>query len=396
MASVADLLAAFRGSPERPQFITGEDGVTKLRSPKTATYGAADPRLLAGMAAGGAGLAGLFGAVQRGAEDFLGSPIGGAVPARAETPPELQQQLQENAWTPGDVARFALEGTPVLGDAVQAERTLDAEGWGKAYEGALLGLGLLPAIGGMTVWHGSPHLFDRFDLSKIGTGEGAQAYGHGLYFAENPDVARHYSDIERMDLMDPSGQRWSAPRDDEDAGVAEMFLRGAMGNYASAARDLRGRAAAVPRYAEPYLGALAALEKMQEAGIELTRRGTPMLYEVDLPDPDIARMLDWDRPLRDQPETVRSALGQLDLSDQFVSSNVRRMQPGQEMYRALSQRLGGDAKASMFLNELGVPGVRYLDGNSRGRGAGTSNFVAFDDDLPTILSRNGEPLKRNP
>ena len=46
---------------------------------------------------------------------------------------------------------------------------------------------------GAIVWHGSPHKFDKFDASKIGTGEGAQAYGHGLYLAESPDVAKSYS-----------------------------------------------------------------------------------------------------------------------------------------------------------------------------------------------------------
>ena len=45
----------------------------------------------------------------------------------------------------------------------------------------------------MTVYHGSPHKFDKFDASKIGTGEGAQAYGHGLYLAENPGVATDYA-----------------------------------------------------------------------------------------------------------------------------------------------------------------------------------------------------------
>ena len=45
---------------------------------------------------------------------------------------------------------------------------------------------------GMVVWHGSPHKFSKFDSSKIGTGEGAQAYGHGLYLAESPDVAKGY------------------------------------------------------------------------------------------------------------------------------------------------------------------------------------------------------------
>src|SRR4029077_20239061 len=43
-----------------------------------------------------------------------------------------------------------------------------------------------------TVFHGSPHKFDAFDMSKIGTGEGAQAYGHGLYMAEQPSTAAAY------------------------------------------------------------------------------------------------------------------------------------------------------------------------------------------------------------
>src|SRR6185312_13801657 len=48
---------------------------------------------------------------------------------------------------------------------------------------------------GIKAYHGSPHDFDAFDLSKIGTGEGAQAYGHGLYFAENPAVAGAYRNL---------------------------------------------------------------------------------------------------------------------------------------------------------------------------------------------------------
>ena len=49
---------------------------------------------------------------------------------------------------------------------------------------------------GMTVWHGSPYKFKAFNASKIGTGEGAQAFGHGLYVAENPKVAEDYMKIE--------------------------------------------------------------------------------------------------------------------------------------------------------------------------------------------------------
>jgi hypothetical protein len=43
-------------------------------------------------------------------------------------------------------------------------------------------------------FHGSPHKFDKFSMENIGTGEGAQAYGHGLYFADSEDVARGYRD----------------------------------------------------------------------------------------------------------------------------------------------------------------------------------------------------------
>ena len=54
---------------------------------------------------------------------------------------------------------------------------------------------------GIVAYHGSPHSFDRFDTSKIGTGEGAQAYGHGLYFAEGEGIARQLSRCaQRVDL----------------------------------------------------------------------------------------------------------------------------------------------------------------------------------------------------
>ena len=56
-------------------------------------------------------------------------------------------------------------------------------------------LAMMP-MAGMTTYHGSPHLFNKFRMDKIGTGEGAQAYGHGLYLAENPNVARQYSNPE--------------------------------------------------------------------------------------------------------------------------------------------------------------------------------------------------------
>jgi hypothetical protein len=49
--------------------------------------------------------------------------------------------------------------------------------------------------------------------------------------------------------------------------------------------------------------------------------------------------------------------------------------------------------ASDFLGKsLGIPGIRYLDQGSRGQGAGTRNYVMFDDQFPEIVSRNGVSL----
>jgi hypothetical protein len=60
---------------------------------------------------------------------------------------------------------------------------------------------------GIRAYHGSPHDFDRFSMEAIGTGEGAQAYGPGLYFAENEGVARFYRDA----LSDAPGIRGIFP-----------------------------------------------------------------------------------------------------------------------------------------------------------------------------------------
>lgn len=41
-------------------------------------------------------------------------------------------------------------------------------------------------------WHGSPYKFDKFSIEHIGEGEGAQAFGWGLYFAGNKEVSEWY------------------------------------------------------------------------------------------------------------------------------------------------------------------------------------------------------------
>lgn len=51
-----------------------------------------------------------------------------------------------------------------------------------------------PSILYQTAYHGTPHNFDKFSTSAIGTGEGAQSFGWGLYFTNQEDIARWYAD----------------------------------------------------------------------------------------------------------------------------------------------------------------------------------------------------------
>lgn len=52
---------------------------------------------------------------------------------------------------------------------------------------------LMPNVMGATAWHGTPHkILDKFDITKAGTSAKTNNFGHGIYFAENPDVAGMY------------------------------------------------------------------------------------------------------------------------------------------------------------------------------------------------------------
>ena len=72
-------------------------------------------------------------------------------------------------------------------------------------------------VGMIKASHGSPHAFTKFLMSKLGTGEGAQAYGHGMYFGEGFDspVAKKYAEdlgsLHSQSFNKPSGEQIDLP-----------------------------------------------------------------------------------------------------------------------------------------------------------------------------------------
>lgn len=96
-----------------------------------------------------------------------------------------------------------------------------------------------PPSPGLTAYHGSPHDFDAFSTAAIGTGEGAQAYGHGLYFAENEGIAVGYRNKlsegseghlyqVRISADQDKMLDWDKPLNEQSPGVQESVKR-AMG-----------------------------------------------------------------------------------------------------------------------------------------------------------------------
>lgn len=97
----------------------------------------------------------------------------------------------------GNTLLWSLYGGNALNPMARVPKNALASGAMKAENPSIMGSAIAGAQAerpGIVAYHGSPHDFDRFSLDKIGTGEGAQAYGHGLYFAENEGVAKSYRD----------------------------------------------------------------------------------------------------------------------------------------------------------------------------------------------------------
>jgi hypothetical protein len=259
-----------------------------------------------------------------------------------------------------------------------------------------------------TVWHGSPHKFDKFDSKKIGTGEGAQAYGHGLYLAQEPSVARNYltPNVPASDGTRVGGQLFQDWKQAATQGIQTKTRdRALLSKILGGARNeseiptMRGLMQKQhPDYDFSTVDSL--LKKAQQEGIDFNAAGN--LYKVDLPDNAITRMLDWDKPLSQQAPEVQQALQKSGLlkadgSLSFMYNETPRA--GSDMYERitspLAKKIRGEDDASTFLRKQGIPGIRYLDGGSRGAGQGSSNYVVFpgNEDLLQILERNGVPIK---
>ena len=237
-------------------------------------------------------------------------------------------------------------------------------------------------VAGATVWHGSPAKFDRFDPAKIGSGEGAQAYGYGHYLAESPEVAKVYQQATSKDkFLTPQG--FFDPSSLEHLNVKAEVRKGNLDKAIDIAKKYSQHDADYPETAAKAARDLSKLQAVKTAGG--IQENTGNFYKVDLPDNQIAKMLDFDAELGKQTPEVQALAKQYGLNMDDL---------GGDLVAAMNAKLPQGAEA---MRQAGVPGIKYFDAQSRGgKQADTRNFVVFpkNEGLLNILERNNEPVVR--
>jgi hypothetical protein len=310
------------------------------------------------------------------------------LPAQEMSVLDPNQALYMQGYSQGEPIAYLGMAAPFAAPATTATAKALVPKLGQVTENYMVRQGMIQPL---TAYHGTPHTIrGQFDINKVGTGEGAQTYGHGMYFAENPAVARNYMEFEGLPSLESKVPLQKQTRD---------FLNEYVDPNSKPSDWLKG--AREDAKANNRLDILAELNKLKSKDIGHTTIGGN-LYKVDIPDADIPLMLDWDKPLsKDAPQQLKDALNGIikeypDLKEPFMKA-FRENKPGNHYYSLLNDyaKTGDLVKnqqfASSVLQKAGIPGIRYLDEGSRKTGKGTSNFVVFDPAQVKILEKNSTP-----
>jgi len=304
-------------------------------------------------------------------------------------------------------------------------------------------------------WHGSgaDNIEETgFDHKFMGTGEGAQAYGHGTYIGGRQstgeyyqkDLTRHmlefdgvsikavgatakvlrekFPDLSEDEALTLNGiitQAFSDPQMKGIEGVKEA-AQGQVEMYATVPKDSEGS-----KWAQKYVASNQRIIDFLEKYEGKIGDAKGHLYKVEIDDSLIPKMLDWDKPLSEQGDILKKLEGvTLDASnsggltkykiDQFNAGNYDQV-GAREIMEALGKGDYESVEASRALNELGIPGIKYSDGYTRAsqkaarqnqgfikplkdavagkeEPEGTSNYVMFNPDDAKIVGKNGEPV----
>jgi N12 class adenine-specific DNA methylase len=231
-------------------------------------------------------------------------------------------------------------------------------------------------------WHGSPHDFVAFKSQHIGSGEGAQAYGYGLYFAGNKEVAEYYK--KAVAALRTNMSELAETLKGVDSGAYSLIEKAltkddfhgtgplAVGSIVQSLMSGQPSMKVVNLLGEDFKRVYDAVDSLPSKG---------KLYHVELA-PSEDEYLLWDKHLSEQSEKVKAAIAkgiknhqdevQKDLMSYYAEENKDKAVGG-TFYKTLTSMLGdgtstdGRKEASEYLHSLGIRGIKYLDGTSRNK-----------------------------
>lgn len=285
-----------------------------------------------------------------------------------------------------------------------------------------------------SAWHGSPHDFDTFDLGAIGTGEGNQVHGWGLYFAKDKKVSDLYRrelslihdvdkgtlfkvDVPDTKTMIDEQQSLNVlsketkqnlkvaidtlPEQEKEVFINEYTNSPLFNHYAKKEIDELNRK--FNQLNDEYdLLKNKYLDKYIEGDLNtITQRTINRLaekYNIDL------------KALKENPDSIKDVKNQLDTmwfnafkENGMAGKKYREIYwgkykedfstllndsgiNGRDFYTALSKALGGAKQASEHLNEFGIKGITYI-GEQDGR-----CYVVFDDKAIKIIEKYNQSV----
>lgn len=279
-----------------------------------------------------------------------------------------------------------------------------------------------------SAWHGSPHDFDTFDLGAIGTGEGNQAHGWGLYFAKKKSVSRNYQKelSKRLGTTNPKLFKVEIPDEktmlDEDKYFKEQN-KDIINKIVSAVNNLEidKRKALLDHYKEhpsyttnkeyeKILGKIQSVKRDREYISEALTNNVNKIKEKIAREAAAEYGYNFDELKADNTfEMAKKLIGEINeklsalekekevegakekikegkILESIGDTFTKTPYTGRDVYVALSKAFGGDKGASEFLNSTGVKGITY-DGYTDGR-----CYVVFDDKAIKVIEKYNQSI----
>ena len=279
-----------------------------------------------------------------------------------------------------------------------------------------------------SAWHGSPHDFDTFDLGAIGTGEGNQAHGWGLYFAKKKSVSKNYQKVlsKRLGTTSPKLFKVEIPDEktmlDEDKYFKEQN-KDVVNRIVSAVNDLdidkrksllsyykEHPAYPVNKEYEKILGKIQSINQDREYITDALVNNVSKIKEKIAREAAAEYGYNLDELKADNTfEMAKKLIGEINeklsalekekevegakekikedkILESIGDTFTKTPYTGRDVYVALSKAFGGDKGASEFLNSTGVKGITY-DGYTDGR-----CYVVFDDKAIKVIEKYNQSI----